>query len=365
MGQLQQTLAQALLAFMTRDVVTVAVDGTLDFRPGSFSRNGGPRAISNGLTGSCMIPNPVMAWKRNAESIPEAEPMACRLQPSTASSAPTALITVSSAPTTLSSGIPLDGQARARTAAVIAGIQGEQSAAAALASVSSSSMAAASFAHAGIAAVLAGIQGAESAKAAIATISSSSMVAASLSHVGSGASGSATVAVTEQIASTSSTAAAATKHQTTRPTIATSTASVVLSPSPPPTWAVFLVYQIYTWTSIPPSTDYYNKIYLKNLSIDTAEPNFCASNSWIWNTQLEGEVEDVPPYPAGVLDFALPPGTVEKEEDGCTWKADSGPGDLKCSSFLKSVTCTNTETPALICPGVNPNRIVPLAKCVW
>lgn len=96
-------MAQQLLNFITRDAVVYAADGNAVMRPGSFSRNGGPRAISNGLTGWCNAPNPIPVWRRDAQN---ATADACYL-PTSAShtSTPTSAVTSTTSASATSSDV--------------------------------------------------------------------------------------------------------------------------------------------------------------------------------------------------------------------------------------------------------------------
>ena len=333
---------------MTRDAEFYTADGRGYYRPGSLSRNGGPKAIFNGLIGNCGPSDRGTTWKRNAGNNSDLEPLVCLLP----------LSSVSSAPTTLISDTP-SVSAQAGAAAVITGIKAEQASAAALASNSSSS----------VAAMIAGSQSAAStiaaassayAAAALAAVSSSSMEAASAALAGEGTSGSATVAIVDQILSTSSLGAGAAEQQTTPSTTSTTTSSAVPPASPTPSRALYAVYQMKTVTGANPTTEYFFRVYWKDISIDTTEPDFCGKN-YIWLSPLTDEI-DIPPK--GTQEFKFPANTVETVAEDCTWTFYSGPGSLMCSSFEESQTCTSPTTPALICPGSDSDRMIPLAKCV-
>ncbi|KAF6224510.1 hypothetical protein HO133_011087 [Letharia lupina] len=101
---------------------------------------------------------------------------------------------------------------------------------------------------------------------------------------------------------------------------------------------------------------------------NAAGPDFCAANSWIANVQIDDAVTNAPPYPTKDFKFAIPAGILEPAPLPCTWQPSPGnsqPGSMRCNPGEEIVLCTIPVTTAITCKQDNPDRIEPLAQCVF
>ena len=144
-----------------------------------------------------------------------------------------------------------------------------------------------------------------------------------------------------------------------------------LAPSPlpiAPKWGIYLAIQTYTRGGADAMTDYYYRIWIKDLTINPGVPDFCAPESWIANVEINDDITNVPPYPTADFPFTIPANTVETAAMDCTWQPsvdNSGPGSMTCDPGVEIVLCSIPATTAITCKSVNSDRISPLVQCVW
>lgn len=144
-----------------------------------------------------------------------------------------------------------------------------------------------------------------------------------------------------------------------------------LAPSPLPTgpkWGIYLAIQTYTRGGADAMTDYYYKIWMTDLTINSGVPDFCAPESWIANVEINDDITNVPPYPTADFPFTIPANTVEMTAMDCMWQPsvdNSGPGSMTCDPGVEIVLCSIPATTAITCKSVNSDRISPLVQCVW
>lgn len=217
----------------------------------------------------------------------------------------------------------------------------------------------------GIAAIL--NQGASASAASVSAANAAAMSSSAAAN--DAAVGSAVVAILNEGVSASAVSASAANAASPSP-ITPSSAAPSPDPSPVstgPKWGIYLAYQIYTWGGANPMTDYYYKVWMTDLTKSPSGPDFCAEKSWIANVQINDMVDNVPPYPTKDFDFAIPAKIVGPAAIPCIWQPSPGnsqPGSMTCN-LGETVLCTIPATTAITCKGDNPDRIEPLAQCVW
>lgn len=194
-----------------------------------------------------------------------------------------------------------------------------------------------------------------------------SPVSTSTAAVNAGAVGGEIAAIAYQIASASAVSAESANIVLPSPVISSSLAP---SPAPPPPtgpkWGIYLGYQVYTWGGANAETDFYYKIWMTDLTINPAGPDYCAPNSWIANVQVNDNADNVPPYPTKDFKFVIPAKIVETAAIDCMWQPSVGntqPGSMTCDPG-ETVLCTSPTTTGITCKNDNPDRILPLSQCV-
>ena len=181
--------------------------------------------------------------------------------------------------------------------------------------------------------------------------------------------GNALASIVIQVASASAAAVEAAGIASVAAATSSAAALPASSPDPPKTeWGIYLGLQTYTRGGVDPTTDYYYKVWMTDLTQTPAGPDFCGQKNWIANQPINGVGSNYPPYPTGDFGFAIPAGVLQPAELRCIWQpspANSAPGSLSCDPGGQTVLCTNSTLTGVICKGDNQDRVDPLAECAF